>query len=411
MTKLFIEDLNVNGKKVLMRVDFNVPLDSDLNVVDPTRIEASLPSIRYVLDHGGALILMSHLGRPRNQPRADLSLAPIAKVLSAILNQHVELTPNCIGSAVRAKVDALKIGEVLMLENLRFHRAEEHPEEDSSFAKELASYGECYVNDAFGTAHRKHSSTYTIARYFPGKAAAGYLLEKEIKFLGEALSSPQRPFFALIGGAKVATKIGVIKSLLKKVDRLLIAGGMAYTFLKAKNVEIGDSLLEEAFLSTASDLLKEYGEKILLPLDCLAAKALSEDAPTKVISFAQGIPKGYQGLDIGPATFQYFTSILADTKTILWNGPFGVYELDRFAQGTLNLARFIAALSASTIVGGGDLIAAVREAGVADKMTHISTGGGATLEYIEFGTLPGIEALSEKETTPSGANKDPARSS
>lgn len=394
MKKLFIEDLNFAGKKVLMRVDFNVPLDNDLNVADDTRIVASLPSIRYVIDHGGALILMSHLGRPGNEPRPELSLAPVARVLSILLDKPVKMAPDCIGEEVQLEVDSLKPGEILLLENLRFHRAEEHPEEDTDFAKKLASYGDLYINDAFGTAHRKHSSTYTIARYFPGKAAAGYLLEKEILFLGEMLTHPQRPFYALIGGAKVSTKIGVIHSLLKKVDRLLIGGGMTYTFLKAKGIEIGDSLVEEEQVSLAGELLKTYGDKIVLPIDSLAAKECSEDAPSQLFSLDKGISKGYQGLDIGPLTIVLFKKLLADGKTILWNGPLGVYELDHFAQGTLSIAKYIASLGVTTVVGGGDLIAAVKQAGVASQLTHISTGGGATLEFIEKSSLPGIDVLS-----------------
>lgn len=395
MAKLFIEDLNVNGKKVLMRVDFNVPRGSDLNVVDPTRIETTLPSIRYVLDRGGALILMSHLGRPRGEPRPELSLAPLAKVLASLLDKPVVMAPDCIGEKVRKRVDALKPGAILLLENLRFHRAEEHPEEDPSFAQELASYGDFYINDAFATAHRKHSSTYTITRYFPGRAAAGYLLAKEIKFLDQMLRSPEHPFYALIGGAKISTKIGVINSLVKKVDRLIIAGGMAYTFLKAKKFEVGESLVEEELVPLAKEILKEYGDKIVLPVDCVAATECSEEAPAKIVKFPGGVPKGYQGLDIGPSTIQLFNNILSDAKTLLWNGPFGVYELDRFAQGTIAIAHYLAKISATKIVGGGDLIAAIRQAGVTDQMTHISTGGGATLEYLEFGTLPGIEALSD----------------
>jgi len=395
MGKLFIEDLNVKEKKVLMRVDFNVPLDSDLNVVDTTRIEATLPSIRYVLNKGGSLILMSHLGRPRNAFVLELSLKPVAGVLSSLLDKPVAMSPDCIGEKAQEMAKNLQPGDVLLLENLRFHRAEEHPEEDLSFAQTLASYGDCYINDAFGTAHRKHSSTYAVPGYFPGKAAAGYLLEKEIQFIGDTLRSPARPFFALIGGAKISTKIGVIHSLLKKVDGLIIAGGMAYTFLKAKNCLIGDSLLEEEFVPLAADLLKEYGEKILLPVDCVVAKECSQDVPNKIVTFSSGIPEGYQGLDIGPASLQLFCDALLKVKTVLWNGPFGVYEIDPFAKGTLVMAHFLAGLSAIKIVGGGDLIAAIRKAGVTEQMTHISTGGGATLEYIEFGTLPGIQALSE----------------
>lgn len=394
MTKLFIEDLPLAGKKVLMRVDFNVPLDKERHVVDPTRIEAALPSIRYVLDNGGALILMSHLGRPDNTYCPELSLAPIAKTLAALLSTPVKMAPDCIGDKVSEMVQGLKMGEVLLLENLRFHRAEEHPEEDPSFAQKLASYADFYVNDAFGTAHRKHSSTFTVASFFPGKAAAGYLLEKEIQFLGQILTNPHHPFLALIGGAKISTKIGVINALLKKVDRLLIGGGMAYTFLKARGFDIGHSLLEENFIPLARTLLKEHGDKIVLPVDCLAAEECSENVRAQIVNFSEGFPEGYQGLDIGPATLENFKSILKEGKTILWNGPFGVYELDQFAGGTQSLARYIAQLPAIKIVGGGDLIAAVRQAGVSDKMTHISTGGGATLEYIEFGTLPGVDALS-----------------
>lgn len=396
MTKLFIEDLDFKGKKVLLRADFNVPLDGDGNISDTTRIEATLPSIRYVLDQGGALILMSHLGRPRGEAHPQLSLAPVATALSAILETPVTLAANCIGEKVRDQVDALKPGEVMLLENLRFHRAEEHPEEDPDFAKELASYASCYINDAFGAAHRKHSSTYTITQYFPRQAAAGYLLENEIRFLGETLSHPSHPFYAIIGGAKISSKIGVIKALLKKVDRLLIGGGMAYTFLKARGMSIGDSLFENDLVPLAEQLLKEHGSQIVLPLDFLAATECSEEAPSKHVSSETGIPQGYQGLDIGPQTIELFKQTLSDARTVLWNGPLGVYEFEHFAGGTLAIARYLATLRATTIVGGGDSLAAIKDAEVSDKITHLSTGGGATLEYIEYGTLPGIEALSEK---------------
>ena len=396
MPKLFIEDLDFRGKKVLLRADFNVPLDGEGNITDTTRIEATLPSMRYILDHGGALILMSHLGRPKGEPDPALSLGPVAKALAALLERPVTLAANCIGNSVRTQVDTLQPGDVLLLENLRFHRAEEHPEESPDFAKELASYGSCYINDAFGAAHRKHSSTYTITQYFPDHAAAGYLLEKEIRFLGETLSQPRHPFYALIGGAKVSTKIGVIKALLQKTDRLLIGGGMAYTFLKAQGIPIGDSLVENELVPLAAELLKEHGAQLVLPLDFLAATACSEDAPSKLVSTAVGIPPGYQGLDIGPQTISLFEHTLADAQTVLWNGPLGVYELDRFAGGTLAIARYLATLPAMSIVGGGDSIAAINEAQVGDKISHLSTGGGASLEYIEYGTLPGIEALSEK---------------
>lgn len=400
MTKLFIEDLPIAGKRVLMRVDFNVPLDGEGYVSDSTRIIAALPSIRYVLDHGGSLILMSHLGRPHNEPSPDLSLIHVAKILESLLEKKIEMAPNCIGEEVRERVAKLKQGEILLLENLRFHRAETHPEEDPNFAKELASFGDLYVNDAFGTAHRKHSSTYTITQHFQGRAAAGYLLQKEIHFLGEILSKPNKPFHAILGGAKISTKMGVIKTLLKKADRLLIGGGMAYTFLKAKGIEIGDSLIENDLLDLARELIEIGGEKIVLPLDVVCACEPSEEAPTLLVDLSQsGIPAGYQGLDIGPKTIEDFCKILDEAKTLLWNGPLGMYELDPFTKGTIALATHIGKGDAVSIVGGGDLAAALNQAGVSDSITHISTGGGATLEYVERGTLPCIEVLSDKLKT------------
>ncbi len=397
MTKLRIEDLSIEGKKVLMRVDFNVPLDGDLEVEDTTRIVAALPSIEHVLKSGGTLILMSHLGRPNNAPRPDLSLKPIVPVLEALIDHPVKMAPDCIGDEVQELVKNLSSGDVLLLENLRFHRAETHPEEDPDFAKELASFADLYVNDAFGTAHRKHSSTYTIAQYFPHSAAAGFLLEKEIHFLGETLTNPSRPFYAVLGGAKISTKIGVVKNLLEKTDRLLIGGGMAYTFLKARGIEVGDSLIEEDLVPLAKELLDAAKDKIVLPLDALAATECSEEAPSKLIVFEEGgIPNGYQGLDIGPKTIEHFSQLFGEAKTLLWNGPVGVYEFDRFARGTQTLATRLADLNVVSIVGGGDLIAALNQAGVAEQITHVSTGGGATLEYLEYGTLPCIEALSEK---------------
>lgn len=390
MTKLTIEDLSLKEKKVLLRADFNVPLDEALKIVDPTRIESTLPSIRYVLDHGGALILMSHLGRPKGKVDPKLSLAPIAKALATLIGKPVLLAPNCVGADVKKMANALKPGEVLLLENLRFHNAEEHPEEDPNFAKELASLGDLYVNDAFGSSHRKHTSTYMLPLLFPGKAAAGFLLEKEIHFLGEALIHPKRPFYALLGGAKISTKIGVIKALVKKADRLLIGGGMAYTFLKAQGISIGDSIVEDDFLPLAKEILKENSKKILLPIDIVAAKA--KDAPPKVFELTEGIPPGFQGFDCGPRTIELFIHALREAQTVLWNGPFGVYEVEAFSKGTLALAQAIGKLKAITIAGGGDLLAAIRAAGVTG-FTHLSTGGGAALEYIELGTLPGIEVL------------------
>lgn len=399
MEKLFIEDLPIQGKKILMRVDFNVPLDGEGSITDATRIEAALPSIQYVLQQGGTLVLMSHLGRPKHTPSRDLSLAPVAKMLSALLNQPVPLAPSCVGHQVDQMVQNLKPGNALLLENLRFFRAEEFPDEDPHFAKKLSRYGDLYVNDAFGTAHRRHSSTYTVAQYFPNKAAAGYLLEKEMRFIGNALSNPKRPFYSLIGGAKISSKIGVLKTLLNKVDCLLIGGAMAYTFLKAQGVSIGSSFCEIELISAAKEILAIAKEKhlpLLLPLDYIIAKECSEDAETKIVDKEQGIPEGYEGFDIGPKTIRFFSDELKKAATLLWNGPVGVFECSNFSKGTESLAKAIAATSAVTIVGGGDSISALNQAGVADKISHVSTGGGATLEFIEFGTLPGIEALSDK---------------
>lgn len=400
MNKLFIKDLPIRGKRVLMRVDFNVPLDNDHNVADATRIKAALPSIQYVLNQGGSLILMSHLGRPHNAIIPELSLAPVAKVLSALLNRPIQMTRDCMGTETADYAAHLKPGEVILLENLRFHRAEEHPEEDPEFAKNLASYGDLYVNDAFGTAHRKHSSTFTITQHFPNRAAAGYLLEKEIQFLGETLKNPKRPFFAILGGAKISTKFGVIQSLIHKVDTLLIGGAMAFIFLKVQGINTGNSPIEEEFLTAAEEIIekcKREGVELLLPKDFAVAKSCSEDASVEYATSKEGIPDEHQGLDIGPETIAYFKEKLQKAQTVLWNGPLGVYEFKKFAQGTMEIARVIAALPAVTIAGGGDLIAALNNAGVSDTITHISTGGGATLEYIEHGTLPCIDALSNKK--------------
>lgn len=396
MSKFFIEDLFIQGKKVLMRVDFNEPLEADSTILNKTRIIAALPSIQYVLDQGGSLILMSHLGRPDNGFDPSLSLAPIAPVLSGLINRPVAMAPDCVGSSVKKKVDQMKAGDVLLLENLRFHRAEEHPEEDPGFAKELATYGDCYVDDAFGAAHRKHSSTYTITQYFPGKAAAGYLMEKEIRFLGQLVSNPKHPFYAIIGGKKISTKIGEIRALLPLVDRLLIGGAMAYTFLKAKGIAIGDSFVEEDFIPLAKTILSEQGNKIVLPVDLCIAKECDEEARATFIDLSKGIPPGFQGLDIGPQTLALFAGILQDAATILWNGPLGVYEFSQFARGTHKLSKVIASLKVVSIVGGGDLITALEHEESLSRMTFVSTGGGAMLEYIEYGTLPGVDALSEK---------------
>lgn len=397
--KLAISDLSLNGKKVLMRVDFNVPQDKQGNITDDMRIRAALPSIQYVLDQGGSVILMSHLGRPKGRT-SELTLAPCSKRLSELLHKPVKMAPDCVGPEVLKLANDLKSGEVLLLENLRFHDAEEKPEKDPNFAKKLASLGDVYINDAFGTAHRAHSSTATIAQYFPQAAAAGFLLEKEIQFLGDALLHPKRPFYAIIGGAKISSKIGVLKSLIQKVDGLLIGGGMAYTFLKAEGVDIGDSLYEPAALEDAKSILKEVQRtkiRFLLPQDFVIAEKIEQNAPTQVVDSIEGIPDGWQGLDIGPKTVQQFKDVLSHSKTVFWNGPLGVFEVPRFAEGTQAVAKYLSGLPALKIVGGGDSVSAIQEAGLGDSFDHLSTGGGASLEYIEFGTLPGIEALSEKK--------------
>lgn len=396
--KLLLQELDLNHKKVLMRVDFNVPIDKKGHITDDTRIRAALPSIRYVLEHGASLILMSHLGRPKGGPSPELSLAPCAQRLSELLQKPVSMAPDCIGKEVEEMAKNLKPGQVLMLENLRFHEAEEHPEKDPTFARQLATFGDLYVNDAFGTAHRAHSSTAEITKYFPGKAAAGFLMEKEIQFLGEALDHPSHPFYAVIGGAKISTKIGMLKSLLKKVDALFIGGGMTFTFLKAQGISIGQSIHEDQCLKEAKEILdmaKKEGVPIYLPLDHLIVKEVSNEAPSKIVQTSVGIPEDYQGVDIGPKTIEEYTKTLGDAKTVFWNGPMGIFEMNNFAKGTNAIAQCLANLNATTIVGGGESVAAVEAAGLAKQMTHISTGGGATLEYIEFGKLPGIEALSD----------------
>lgn len=395
--KLSLKDLPVTGKKVLMRVDFNVPLDKNQAITDDSRIRAALPSIQYVLNNGGALILMSHLGRPKGKT-TELSLAPCAARLSQLLHKPVVMAPDCIGEEVENLAQNLKPGQILLLENLRFHEAEEKPDKDKTFAKSLAKLGDVYVNDAFGTAHRAHSSTAAITQYFPDSSAAGFLLQKEIDFLSQLVSEPKRPFVAMIGGAKVSSKIGVIKALLEKVDALLIGGGMAFTFFKAQGIPIGKSIHEDDFLQEAKKIIEAAKSKkipLLLPVDVIVASEPTHDATAQVIPVSQGIPDNLQGLDVGPQTVALFTQQLQPALTVLWNGPLGVFEVPAFAKGTLAIAEVVAALKATTIVGGGDSVAAIEMAGVADKISHLSTGGGASLEFLELGTLPGIEALSE----------------
>ncbi|MFA6916375.1 MAG: phosphoglycerate kinase [Parachlamydiales bacterium] len=398
--KLSISDLNLHNKKVLMRVDFNVPLDDSHQITDDTRISASLPSIRHILKNGGSVILMSHLGRPNGEVNPEFSLKPCAARLSILLDHPIMMAPDCIGPDVERLVSQLKPGQVLLLENLRFHKGEEKPEKDPSFAKSLASLGDLYINDAFGTAHRAHASTAAIAQYFPGKAAAGFLLQKEIEFIGHTLENPKRPFQAIIGGAKISTKLGVIRSLLKKVDTLLIGGGMSFTFFKAQGYAIGNSIHEDEMLNEAKSILesvKGQPNRLILPVDIVIANAIKEDAETRIIDPTKGIPEGFEGVDIGPETIRQFSSHLQKAGTVIWNGPLGVFEVPKFAAGTRAIANTVANIQATTIVGGGDSIAALQQMGLADSISHLSTGGGATLEYIEFGKLPGIESLSDKK--------------
>jgi len=393
--KMGLRDLDVVGKKVFVRADFNVPLNDAQQITDETRIRAALPTIQYLIDHGAKVILASHLGRPKGKPQEKYSLAPVAARLSELLGQNVAKTQDCVGPEAQKQANNLKAGEVLLLENLRFHSEEE--QNDPAFAKELASLAELFVNDAFGTAHRAHASTAGIAEYLP--AAAGFLLEKELKFLGGALENPQRPFIAILGGAKVSDKIGVIQNLLGKVDKLIIGGGMSYTFLKARGLEIGKSILEADKMELARNLeeeAKKRGVELLLPVDVIVADDFSVKANRKAVPVEE-IPKEWEGMDIGPKTIKLFQSALAGAKTVVWNGPVGVFEMEPFSVGTKSIAQTLAELTdATTIIGGGDSAAAVEQLGYADKITHISTGGGASLEFLEGKELPGVAALSTR---------------
>lgn len=393
MNTLTLRDLNLENRRVLVRVDFNVPLNEKGEITDDTRIKASLPTIRYILDKGGRVILMSHLGRPKGKDPA-LSLKPCATRLSELLHKDVALAPDCVGPEVEKLANSLKNGEILLLENLRFHSAEEKPESDPSFAEKLSKLGDIYVNDAFGTAHRAHSSTATITRYFPGLSAAGFLLEKEIQFLGSHFANPQHPFYAIIGGAKISTKLGVLTSLLAKVDALFIGGAMAYTFFKAEGIPIGNSLYEEELIAQAKKFMQQAKIPIFLPKDLVIADKSSHH---KVISVTEGIPEGWEGVDIGPLTRHEWANTLRNARMVFWNGPVGIFEKPPFDHGTRAIAEALAKLNATTIVGGGDSVAAINQLGLENKFTHISTGGGATLEYIEYGHLPGIDALSKKQ--------------
>jgi phosphoglycerate kinase len=396
MPKLFIEDLDVKDKRVLIRVDFNVPLNQHLSITDDTRIREALPTLRYVIERGGKAIIMSHLGRPKGKPEPKMSLKPVAVHLSKLLGKEVKMAPDCVGPAVEDLVNQMKPGDVVLLENLRFHKEEEHG--DENFAKQLAHLGEIFINDAFGTAHRPHASMVGVTKYI-SKCACGYLLRKEIQYLDEAVNSPKRPFVAILGGAKVSDKIRVIENLLEKVDALLIGGAMAYTFLLAQGKSVGNSLVEKDKVELAKKLLSDAaakGKDLSIPLDHIAVEKLEEGSKTMVAA-GNGIPAGWLGADIGPETIKLFSEKVKQGKTILWNGPMGVFEMKPFAKGTKAIAEAIASChGATTIVGGGDSVAAVSELGLAEKMTHVSTGGGASLEFLEGQELPGIAALSDK---------------
>ncbi len=391
MKKMTIRDVDWAGKRALVRCDFNVPLDESRRITDDMRIRAAVPTIQYLLEHGAAVILCSHLGRPKGVTES-LRLDPVAKRLEELLGRPVNKLNDCVGSEVEAAAKAMNPGDVLLLENLRFHPEEE--KNDPAFARQLAALADVYVNDAFGTAHRAHASTAGVAAYLP--AVAGFLLEKELTFLGQALENPTRPFVAVLGGAKISDKIGVIKNLLSKADMLLIGGGMANTFLKAKGYEMGDSLVEEASVPLAKELMAAGEGKLYLPVDVVVADAFSAEAQKRVVP-ADGVTPGWRVLDIGPQTVALYAEKVKAAGTVVWNGPMGVFELPPFAEGTFALARAMAESQGVTIIGGGDSAAAVEQSGVADRITHISTGGGASLEFLEGIELPGIAALNDKK--------------
>ena len=396
LNKKSVEDIEVKGKRVLVRCDFNVPLDENRNITDETRIDGALPTIKYLADHGAKVILCSHMGKPKGEPKPELSLAPVAKALSAKLGKEVVFAAdnNVVGDNAKKAVSEMAEGDIVLLENTRY-RAEE-TKNMPEFSKELASLADVFVNDAFGTAHRAHCSNVGVTEFIP-TAVCGYLIQKEIEFLGNAVNNPVRPLVAVLGGSKVSSKISVINNLLEKVDTLIIGGGMAYTFMKALGRNVGDSLLEADYIDYAKDMMqkaKDKNVKLLIPVDTVVAQEFKNDAQSKVSE--NGIEDGWMGLDIGPKTIALFSDALKDAKTVLWNGPMGVFEMPNFAKGTNAIARVLADIDATTIIGGGDSVAAVNQAGLGDKMSHISTGGGASLEFLEGKTLPGIAALNDK---------------
>ena len=394
MNKKTVRDIDVRGKKVLVRCDFNVPQLEDGSITDNRRIAAAIPTIEYLLENNSKVILCSHLGRPKGEPDSKYSLKPVAEELVKLLGKEVKLAQDVTGESAKMLTDNMQEGELVLLENVRFDSREE--KNDASLSKEFASLAEVFVNDAFGSSHRAHSSTAGVADYLP--AVAGFLIEKEIEFLGSSLENPEKPFVSILGGAKVSDKIGVIENLLEKADKILIGGGMAYTFFKAQGYNIGDSICEYDKLDLANSLLekaKQKGVELVLPEDTNASTEFSNNGENKIVN-SQEIPDGWEGLDIGPETIKRFTSIVKTAKTVVWNGPLGVCEFEKFKTGTYEIAKILADINAITIIGGGDSAAAIEQMGLADKMTHISTGGGASLEFLEGKKLPGIECLNNK---------------
>jgi len=388
--KKTIKDIDVKGKRVLVRVDFNVPV-KDGKVTDDTRITAALPTLQYLLDHGASLVLCSHFGRPKKGPEPIYSLKPVAEHLSKLIGKPVAFAEDCVGPVAEKAAKSLKPGDILVLENTRFHEGE--TKNDPAMAKQLAALADIYVNDAFGSAHRAHASTEGVAHLLP--AVAGFLMEKEIKYLGQAIANPERPFIAILGGAKISDKIGVIRNLLVKADNVLIGGGMANTFFKAQGYDVGDSLVDEEAVETAKQLLSEGSNKLRLPIDVVIAQAIDNDAETKVVAPSE-VPLSWKILDVGPKTVAAYGELIAKAKTVVWNGPMGVFETPKFATGTFGIAKAVADSQATSIVGGGDSVAAIQQSGLADKITHISTGGGASLEMLEGIILPGLAALQDK---------------
>ena len=395
MNKKTVKDIDLKGKKVFVRCDFNVPMDENQNITDNTRIKAALPTIKYLLEQNCKIILASHLGRPKGEVKPEYSLKPVAKELSKLLGKEVIMANDVIGEDATTKAENLKEGEILLLENVRFHK--EETDNDPEFAKKLASMAEIFVNDAFGTAHRAHASTTGIADYIPG--VSGFLIEKELKFLGNAVNNPERPFVAILGGAKVSDKIGVIDSLLDKVDTLMIGGGMAYTFFKSMGYNVGNSICELDKLDLAKSLMekaKAKGVKLMLPVDTKVGKEFKEDTESKTVKYTE-IPDGWEGFDIGAETIKMYQDELSKAKTVIWNGPLGLFEFDQFAIGTNAIAEYLGNLeNVTTVIGGGDSAAAIEKLGIGDKFTHISTGGGASLEFLEGKKLPGVECLLDK---------------